>query len=881
MSEPLSVAVVWHMHQPYYRDDVRREMLLPWVRLRASKDYSAMIRTVREHPELRVTMNMVPSLLRQLDLYGRGEAHEPHRELCLRPVDRITPAERRYLVDLALRTGFTQKVGLFSGLARLLDRLRRTSDPDDRLLVDLQVWWALAWIDPVEVAADAELAALAARGEGFTATERDVVYARQDALVAGVIPAYRDAVAAGQIEPMTSPAYHPILPLLIDQTSARQASPGLALPRRGFGHPGDADEQLTRGLARFEELVGLRPQGMWPSECAVSEAAAQRMGAAGVTWSISDENVLARSLDRSVRDGRSGLPDLYRPHQVAGGPVMVFRDALLSNRIGFEYQNWETPAAVEDLIRCLEAIADRTEGPALAVIALDGENCWDAYPENGAPFLDHLYRALTGNPRLRSSHVSRFLAEHPEAVAPLPRLWAGSWIDADFRTWIGEPAHNRAWDRLADARQAIDDAGGPDAHPGAFEEVLVAEGSDFCWWFGRHHSSGMDSAWDALYRTHLANVHRLLNEEPPPILSDSILGNVVAGDDLDPLQPLESGDVGSPAWLAAGVVPVPEVFGSMRPPRGGVDRIEWARGRHGLTLRCGTTLQPTLKSLRLHVRAAGHALDITIPSGSARDTSLGDAVVVSGPDMPLTVTVQVPDDAIEWAAEIHEDGRGWTRLPASGWVESGAVREGSRRIVVAAVELSPLLMVGGLGRAVADRVADAVYAGHHVVALIPAHPTIIQQGWPARPDRVQVGDQMVTVFQGRLPGLGVSVLALSSPPHFERRQLYGNPDDAERFAFFSRAVLAVCDAFHLAPDVVHCHEWHTALIPLLMGSNGHRRPLTVLSLHRPEVRPLVASRILTEIGIASGGGNDVDLCAVAERVVNRRDDGGPLDYAAL
>src|SRR5262245_44543735 len=113
---PLHVALVWHMHQPYYRDDRTGRFLLPWARLRGSRDYGRMARLAMRHADLRITVNVVPSLFEQLHAYAAGDGEDPHRDLCLRPAAELTPAERRVLVELTRGTGFPERVQLFASL---------------------------------------------------------------------------------------------------------------------------------------------------------------------------------------------------------------------------------------------------------------------------------------------------------------------------------------------------------------------------------------------------------------------------------------------------------------------------------------------------------------------------------------------------------------------------------------------------------------------------------------------------------------------------------------------------------------------------------------------------------------------------------------------
>ena len=79
------VAILWHMHQPYYEDLVTQEHVLPWVRLHALKDYFGMVALLKEFPEVRVTFNLVPSLLVQVEAFAGGRAHDQYLKVGLKP----------------------------------------------------------------------------------------------------------------------------------------------------------------------------------------------------------------------------------------------------------------------------------------------------------------------------------------------------------------------------------------------------------------------------------------------------------------------------------------------------------------------------------------------------------------------------------------------------------------------------------------------------------------------------------------------------------------------------------------------------------------------------------------------------------------------------
>jgi hypothetical protein len=133
-----------------------------------------------------------------------------------------------------------------------------------------------------------------------------------------------------------------------------------------------------------------------------------------------------------------------------------------------------------------------------------------------------LYERCSRARDVRPWKIGEFLERHPPRDS-LPHLFAGSWISHNFAIWIGHQEDNRGWDALHATRQfllAEERTGRPDqaSLARAWEEVFIAEGSDWFWWFGDDHSSAQDSLFDHLFRKHLRNVYTLLGCDPPGIL---------------------------------------------------------------------------------------------------------------------------------------------------------------------------------------------------------------------------------------------------------------------------------------------------------------------------------------------------------------------------
>ncbi len=541
---PLYIAFVWHMHQPYYKDDITGSYILPWVRMHGIKDYYDMPALLTDFPDIHQTFNLVPSLLKQISDYVENGATDRFFTLTLKPAAELSQEDKLFLLKNFFMANWDTMIKPYPAYWQLLDRRGYSVSPNDlqnatryyttQDYLDLQVWFNLTWFDPLFKQKDPFLKGLIQKGSGFTENEKALLIQKQREVMALIIPEYRLLAEQGRIELTSTPFYHPILPLLYDTDLAKIATPDIRLPANRFSHPEDARVQIERALAYHSKLFGMRPSGMWPAEGSVAEDIIPLLADAGIKWIGSDEGVLARSLGIHIERDFAGVMKnpqvLYKPYLAGKGDKrvsIIFRDHTLSDLIGFVYSKWDYKNAVHDLIDRFHRVRrGLSDAPHLVSIILDGENAWEYYQNDGRDFFLYLYERLSGEGGLRCVTVGEYLREHP-AETSIERLHAGSWINANYRIWIGHEEDNRAWDLLAQTREALVEYasrnGDPEKLEKAWEEIYVAEGSDWCWWYGDDHYSENDEEFDLLFRTHLMNVYRVIGLDVPDELQIPIL----------------------------------------------------------------------------------------------------------------------------------------------------------------------------------------------------------------------------------------------------------------------------------------------------------------------------------------------------------------------
>ncbi len=697
---------VWHMHQPFYKDLATGEYQLPWTRLHALKDYYGMAAILDEFPKIRQTFNLVPSMLVQIEEYAEGRAADPFLRLALKPAEELTGPETEFILKYFFQANPGRVIRRYPRYSELYEMWRAGHANPAGLarrmgaagLRDLQVLSQLAWFDEIFLENDPEVRALAAKGRDYSLEDQRLIGRKEQEICGLVIPTYKRLAAARRIELSVTPFYHPILPLLCDSNIASVSQPGAPLPRR-FRYPEDARVQIETALGYARRKLGVQPAGMWPSEGSVSDEVLALAADLGVRWMATDNGVLGATVGRLAGVSETCRPYLWR--RDGREMQLIFRDHFLSDLIGFVYSRMEPAAAAHhflDRIRENARVVHREGRDALIPVILDGENAWEYYERSGRPFLKTLYQLISQDPGISAVTVSEALEKLP--AAEIPRIHPGSWINANFEVWIGHEEDNTAWEYLLEARETYERvtqspegaALSEEQKRLAFQELLIAEGSDWCWWYGPHHHTENRAEFDQLFRSHLAQCYRALGKTPPAALSRPIAHVPAEAFHQVPcgfIEPTIDGEVSSYfEWLGSGVYRPDHRQGAMHGRSALLHELRFGSDGSRLFVRADMEQSSpgalTGLELRLAVRAANAETEFrfTLGSGGACLASMSGRGARHALPQPACAHLRIFECAIDLAGidaspaaplqiqvSLWREGLPLEAAPPHGWIE--------------------------------------------------------------------------------------------------------------------------------------------------------------------------------------------------------------------
>ena len=537
-TKKLSIAFYWHMHQPVYQLTPTGDYLMPWTRLHAVKDYLDMLVILDKFKNIKLNFNLVPVLLDELIDYGENGMHDIHSRLTITDVKDLSNDDKEFIINNFFDANYHSMILPHSEYNRLYQKAQQNAYDDIGIFTeqeysDLMALFNLVWFDPIYLNKYPELKKLIKKGKNYSLEDRIKIIELQREIIRQIIPTYKKYIKKGKIEVTTSPYYHPILPILLDETEIKKAQ-YKDFPTN-LNMREDAKIQTKYALDRIEELLGVRPKGIWPSEQCISPRVAEMLKDLGVKWTISDEGVLSNSINfEFVRDFRGYLEDPYHLMKSYNyeGVDIIFRDAMLPNLIGFEYQNHSAEGSANDLYDRIKVAQDKLlsspDDCHLLTIAMDGENCWENYAQDGEEFLTKIYSLIENDPTLETVLISDYLEK--DTPKPLTKLSSGSWVNRNFKLWIDEPIKNLAWSYLKqvhdDFQRFMEENPTNPNLDAARRELYICEGSDWFWWYGEPNDSGRDNIFDFIYREHLKNVYKFLGIEPPEYLDTPLLSAI-------------------------------------------------------------------------------------------------------------------------------------------------------------------------------------------------------------------------------------------------------------------------------------------------------------------------------------------------------------------
>ncbi len=524
MSE-LSVSFLWHMHQPLYKDPFTGKYTLPWVRLHAIKAYYDMPSVLKNYPDIKVNINLVPSLVEQLADYASGNAQDIFYEYSAKPAVELDNDDRAFILKYFFMGNWETMIKPYPRYFELLlKRGKSTNDNDIENMIntfnkqdflDIQVWFNLSWFGFTALVDYPELVRLKEKQRGFTEQDKKFVLDTQMDIIKKLFPLYKELNQSGQIEITTSPFYHTIMPLLYDSDTARRCMPKAVLPKR-VSFPEDVLAQLKLGRQFIIDHLGIEPKGLWPSEGSVSPEIIPLVKEAGFEWMVTDEEILFASISKD----RAGEL-LYKPYTATyknTGIDILFRDKGISNFISFDCARYALREdAVEELQKQIFGIKKYLSDKkmdGIVVIALDGENAWEYYLYSGKRFLNSMYGVLSKNKDIKTTTISSYLETH-KPTDNIDNLYTGSWINKRFDIWIGQEEKNLAWDYLVSTREYLkQNTKGltQEQINKALRYIYTAEGSDWFWWYGDTFYTANEEEFDRLFRKNLKKVLEIIKK---------------------------------------------------------------------------------------------------------------------------------------------------------------------------------------------------------------------------------------------------------------------------------------------------------------------------------------------------------------------------------
>ena len=405
--------------------------------------------------------------------------------------------------------------------------------------LDLQVLYNLSWLG-FKSKELPEAKKLINKERNYSESDKMIFFEIQKTIIEDLIPRINELQEEGKIQLSFSPFYHPILPLLVNSLNAKEAIPNIDLKKLDFHYKKDAEYQIAKSMNYYKQNFSSTQKGMWPSEGSLSNGVLKLMINENISWTASDEELLKNTLKDDYENLDKYFPYYYQSKE--GSINLFFRDNKISDKIGFDYSNWDPKIAADDLLLDIHLVRNKIikekgeeflDDACLSII-LDGENCWEFYPNNGLDFLKNLFSRLENDPAVETVLMSEVKANSIQRN--IDNIFSGSWINSNFRIWIGEEIHIKAWELLQACRDLFELKSkelSKEKYEEAYEHLMIAESSDWFWWYYSRHNAPHKREFDKIFRYRLAQVYLILGYDVPEKVSKSLWSEFDGSEESD------------------------------------------------------------------------------------------------------------------------------------------------------------------------------------------------------------------------------------------------------------------------------------------------------------------------------------------------------------
>jgi len=516
------------MHQPLYIKD--GEINMPWVFLHAIKDYYDMPYLI-EKTNSKATFNITATLIEQLKIYENEPLRDKFLSLWLKPPHQLTNQNKTDILKVVKSINETLIIN--NKFKELLSFDILSSEE----FINLEVLFMLSWCGAYLKDELKEFI----KKEQYTQLDKEYLFNHLTNFIKTILPYYKKLASNKTISLFTTPYSHPILPLLLNMQNAKFANSTTKIPLNHISLKDDALRHIKKSKEIYRDSFGTQTEGLWPAEGAVDEESLKLYKEENIKYIATDEAILHKS----------GEMNHHQAYQ-KDGLIIFFRDHGLSDLIGFKYRFLDDDEAVDDFVSKLSQESDVTS------VIVDGENAWEFYKNGGYSFLEKLYSRLKDK-MIRAEDIKL------EECKELDRLVSGSWIYANFNTWVGDSEKNLAWEYLFKAK-AIYLKKGIDSKD-INEKFLLAECSDWFWWYGEGHYTNFAIEFDELFRRHLIDIYTLMLEPIPkelyiPIIKEEKISFIT--EPKNEITPVINGRFGSIfEWYGAGVIDENKIYSTM------------------------------------------------------------------------------------------------------------------------------------------------------------------------------------------------------------------------------------------------------------------------------------------------------------------------------